>query len=189
MTLVLSWINLSSLVDPRSRIIVLWGPLTFPSVPKNMKMKTFRIWGKWKLKLPSPPWILIFLQSFWPFPFLKFRVKMDLHTPSIFFWHFFVGFQNGHLQGSCMGDMMGACTAPCTSAEVSAGDCPVASLDTSIKASPNSKGHCDCWSKSHATGVGFWRESLHQYFSGGAPRAPRPPIDVGASGRYEQRAA
>jgi len=68
----------------------------------------------------------------------------------------FLGANEPDIYGSCMGDMMGACTAPCTSGEVNAGDCPVASLDASKRASPNSKGHCDCWSKSHATGVGFW---------------------------------
>jgi len=68
----------------------------------------------------------------------------------------FLGANEPDIYGSCMGDMMGACTAPCTSDEVNAHNCPVASLDTSIKASPNSAGHCDCWSNSHATGVGFW---------------------------------
>lgn len=59
--------------------------------------------------------------------------------------------------GSCMGDMMGACIGPCTPAAVSRGDCPVAHVNgTSGTAKPNHNGHCDCWSSSHPTGVGFW---------------------------------
>ena len=54
----------------------------------------------------------------------------------------FLGANEPDIYGSCMGDMMGACTAPCTTAEANANDCPVASLDTSIKASPNSAGNC-----------------------------------------------
>jgi len=45
----------------------------------------------------------------------------------------FLGANEPDIYGSCMGDMMGACTAPCTAGEVNAHNCPVASLDTSIK--------------------------------------------------------
>ena len=69
----------------------------------------------------------------------------------------FLGANEPDITGSCMGDMMGKCTAPCNSHEVAIGDCPVAHLfGVQGSASPNSAGHCDCWSDSHATGVGYW---------------------------------
>lgn len=68
----------------------------------------------------------------------------------------FLGANEPDIQGSCMGDMMGACTAPCSDAEVQGGTCPVAHLLSQDPAEPNPLGHCDCWSDSHATGVGFW---------------------------------
>jgi hypothetical protein len=67
----------------------------------------------------------------------------------------FLGANEPDIQGSCMGNMMGACTAPCTPAEAS-GDCPVAHLSKHDGAKPNAQGHCDCWTDSHSTGVGFW---------------------------------
>ena len=58
--------------------------------------------------------------------------------------------------GSCMGDMMGACAGSCTDAEVAGGLCPVAHLHGAPGSQqPNAAGHCDCWSDSHATGVGY----------------------------------
>jgi len=69
----------------------------------------------------------------------------------------FLGANEPDIQGSCMGTMMGACRAPCSSGEVAAGDCPIAHLmGDQGTAQPNSRGHCDCWSDSHATGCGYW---------------------------------
>jgi len=69
----------------------------------------------------------------------------------------FLGANEPDIYGSCMGSMMGACRAPCTTGEVLAGDCPTAHLlQDQGSARPNSKGHCDCWSDSHATGCGYW---------------------------------
>jgi len=67
----------------------------------------------------------------------------------------FLGANEPDIVGSCMGNMMGTCTGSCTPNEVASG-CPVAQLNVSTPASPLPNGHCDCWSKSHATGVGFW---------------------------------
>ena len=52
------------------------------------QFKTCWTSGKWKLENTSSPWIRIFLWSFWPFQSLKFRVKMELHTP-MFVCHIF----------------------------------------------------------------------------------------------------
>jgi len=60
------------------------------------------------------------------------------------------------ITGSCMGNMFGSCTAACTDDEVQSGNCPVAHLTDPTPAQANPVGHCDCWSDSHATGVGFW---------------------------------
>lgn len=69
----------------------------------------------------------------------------------------FLGANEPDIYGSCMGNMMGACTAPCTPAEAQAGNCPVAHLmQPQGSGAPNSAGHCDCATDSHATGVGFW---------------------------------
>lgn len=66
----------------------------------------------------------------------------------------FLGMNEPDIYGSCMGDMMGECTAPCTADET---DCPTAHLDGDAGSNhPNENGHCDCYSDSHATGVGFW---------------------------------
>lgn len=47
---------------------------------------------------------------------------------------------------------MGKCVGPCDHA-----GCPVANLcGKQGSANPDAQGHCDCWSNSHATGVGFW---------------------------------
>jgi hypothetical protein len=67
----------------------------------------------------------------------------------------FLGSNEPDIIGSCMGNMMGTCTGSCTDAEVRSG-CPVADLHSPIPADPLPNGHCDCWSKSHATGMGFW---------------------------------
>lgn len=69
----------------------------------------------------------------------------------------FLGANEPDIYGSCMGDMMGACTGPCTTSEADSGNCPIAHL-TGRQGSghPNSEGHCNCYSDSHATGVGFW---------------------------------
>lgn len=64
-----------------------------------------------------------------------------------------LGANEPDMYGSCMGGMMGTCTAPCPSAA----NCPVCHLEaTPGSEQPNSFGQCDCWSDSHATGVGFW---------------------------------
>jgi hypothetical protein len=68
----------------------------------------------------------------------------------------FLGANEPDIYGSCMGNMFGKCTAPCKSYEVPS-DCPVAHLvGPQGSGQPNSQGRCDCWSDSHATGVGFW---------------------------------
>uniref|UniRef100_A0A7S4MC25 Asl1-like glycosyl hydrolase catalytic domain-containing protein n=1 Tax=Odontella aurita TaxID=265563 RepID=A0A7S4MC25_9STRA len=72
-----------------------------------------------------------------------------------------LGANEPDIYGSCMGEgVMGRCTAPCTAEEVARGDCPVAHLtgapEPGPEASANSRGRCDCWTDSHATGVGFW---------------------------------
>jgi hypothetical protein len=68
----------------------------------------------------------------------------------------FLGANEPDIYGSCMGDMMGACTGPCTDAETASG-CPTAHLQSPQgSGSPTSAGHCDCYTDSHATGVGFW---------------------------------
>jgi len=68
----------------------------------------------------------------------------------------FLGANEPDIYGSCMGSMMGSCTAPCTQADYNANDCPIAVADSTVTALPNSAGRCNCWEKSHATGVGFW---------------------------------
>lgn len=67
----------------------------------------------------------------------------------------FLGANEPDIIGSCMGNMMGKCTGSCTPAEVQSG-CPVAKLSGGSPANPLPNGHCDCWTSSHATGVGFW---------------------------------
>lgn len=67
----------------------------------------------------------------------------------------FLGANEPDIIGSCMGNMMGKCTGSCTNAEVHSG-CPVAKLNDPTPAEPLPNGHCDCWSMSHATGMGFW---------------------------------
>jgi len=68
----------------------------------------------------------------------------------------FLGANEPDMYGSCMGGMMGACTAPCQSG-TKPHDCPVCHLDAEPGTEqPNSLGQCDCWTASHATGVGFW---------------------------------
>ena len=44
-------------------------------------MKAFGMFGKGRLKTTSSLWILIFLQSFLPFPLFKFKVNMDFANP------------------------------------------------------------------------------------------------------------
>jgi len=69
----------------------------------------------------------------------------------------FLGMNEPDIAGSCMGNMFGKCSTACTDASVAAGDCPAAFLDKTLPpALPNSKGECNCWQHSHATGVGFW---------------------------------
>lgn len=74
------------------------------------------------------------------------------------------------ITGSCMGNMFGSCTAPCTSDEVSSGNCPIAHLTDPTPAQANPVGHCDCWTDSHASGVGFWS------FDGCANPQPLPTL-------------
>jgi len=67
----------------------------------------------------------------------------------------FLGANEPDIIGSCMGDVMGACTGSCLGGE--AGGCPVAHLHgVPGSGHPNAAGHCDCWTDSHATGVGYW---------------------------------
>jgi hypothetical protein len=66
----------------------------------------------------------------------------------------FLGANEPDIIGSCMGSMMGTCTGSCTAAEVASG-CPVSHL-IGPPADPLPDGHCDCWTDSHATGVGYW---------------------------------
>jgi len=68
----------------------------------------------------------------------------------------FLGANEPDMIGSCMGNMMGTCTAPCTPAEVNAGNCPVGHIHGTTPASPNSAGHCNCWTDDVATSSGFW---------------------------------
>jgi hypothetical protein len=69
----------------------------------------------------------------------------------------FLGANEPDIKGSCMGNMFGKCIAECTDAEVAADDCPAADLDITLPpAHPNAAGRCNCWERSHATGVGFW---------------------------------
>ena len=59
-----------------------WEPWSCPLGPKIMKMKTFLIFGKSKLKVTSPMWSRIILRSFWATPLFKFRVNMAPRTTS-----------------------------------------------------------------------------------------------------------
>lgn len=68
----------------------------------------------------------------------------------------FLGMNEPDISGSCMGNMFGSCTKSCSEASVAAGDCPAAVLGSDQPAHANSKGECNCWQFSHATGVGFW---------------------------------
>eukprot|EP00435_Cladocopium_sp_Y103_P023744 s108_g5.t1 len=66
-----------------------------------------------------------------------------------------LGTNEPDISGSCAGDMFPMCRAPCETE----GDCPVARLSQpqgDQRAEPNSKGECNCWQHSHATGAGFW---------------------------------
>lgn len=66
----------------------------------------------------------------------------------------FLGANEPDIIGSCMGSMMGKCTGSCTAGEVASG-CPISHLN-GAPAEPLPNGHCDCWTDSHATGMGFW---------------------------------
>ena len=57
-----------------------------PRTPRN---EDFSYFWKWNLKVPSPLWILIFLGSFWPFPFVRLSVKINLQTQHWIFPIFF----------------------------------------------------------------------------------------------------
>lgn len=74
------------------------------------------------------------------------------------------------IYGSCMGNMFATCTGPCTGDEVQSGNCPIAHLAGTVPAKANPVGHCDCWTDSHATGVGFWS------FDGCANNQPLPTL-------------
>lgn len=65
-----------------------------------------------------------------------------------------LGTNEPDIYGSCMGDMFGKCTSHCDTQV----DCPAARLfpTDGIHAQPNSRGECNCWQYSHATGAGFW---------------------------------
>jgi len=69
----------------------------------------------------------------------------------------FLGMNEPDIQGSCMGNMFGTCVRPCTPQAVQRNDCPVADNGVGMTPrEPNSQGMCDCWSRSVATGCGFW---------------------------------
>lgn len=63
-----------------------------------------------------------------------------------------LGANEPDMVGSCMGTMMGKCTAPCLPNET---PCPACHAHGPPE-EPLPNGHCDCWSFSHATGVGYW---------------------------------
>eukprot|EP00438_Fugacium_kawagutii_P009853 Skav209420 [mRNA] locus=scaffold1411:337164:354193:+ [translate_table: standard] len=63
-----------------------------------------------------------------------------------------LGTNEPDIYGSCMGNMFGKCRSHCETPT----DCPVARLDLTSTAEPNSRGECNCWQYSHATGAGFW---------------------------------
>ena len=63
-----------------------------------------------------------------------------------------LGTNEPDIYGSCMGNMFGKCRSHCETPT----DCPVASLSATTPAEPNSRGECNCWQYSHATGAGFW---------------------------------
>lgn len=63
-----------------------------------------------------------------------------------------LGTNEPDIYGSCMGNMFGKCRSHCETPT----DCPVARLDLTAAAEPNSRGECNCWQYSHATGAGFW---------------------------------
>lgn len=67
-----------------------------------------------------------------------------------------LGSNEPDISGSCMGGMFGKCTATCTDADVADNQCPICHLDAQGTEQPNQYGRCNCWSASHATGVGFW---------------------------------
>lgn len=69
-----------------------------------------------------------------------------------------LGSNEPDIRGSCMGNMFGKCVSPCDDASTASGDCPAAKLwPVDPPGTPNSKGQCNCWQFSHATGVGFWQ--------------------------------
>eukprot|EP00435_Cladocopium_sp_Y103_P057740 s491_g20.t1 len=63
-----------------------------------------------------------------------------------------LGTNEPDIYGSCMGNMFGKCRSHCETPT----DCPIARLDLKAAAEPNSRGECNCWQYSHATGAGFW---------------------------------
>lgn len=62
--------------------------------------------------------------------------------------------------GSCEGTQ-GFCSAPCVDDEVQAGECPIAKKGMA-EPYANAAGHCDCWTSSSATSVGYW--SFHDCY-------------------------
>jgi len=67
-----------------------------------------------------------------------------------------LGMNEPDIYGSCMGNMFGSCTAPCDDEAVRSNDCPTAWIGGSSPAEANSRGQCNCWQHSEATGCGFW---------------------------------
>ena len=69
------------LVDPQSRMMGSWGPLTFSLIPKIINVQTCQCFGKSTFEFNNPMWIRIYLQSFWVFPLLSVCKNGS--------WHFF----------------------------------------------------------------------------------------------------
>ena len=60
---------LNNLKDPKSRIMGLYGSLTFALDMKSIRMKTFLAFGKWTFEFTNKQWITIYVWSWLPFPF------------------------------------------------------------------------------------------------------------------------
>jgi len=67
-----------------------------------------------------------------------------------------LGMNEPDIAGSCLGNMFGTCGAPCDQEAVQSNDCPAAWMAGMPPAEPNSRGQCNCYEHSSATGCGFW---------------------------------
>jgi len=66
-----------------------------------------------------------------------------------------MGMNEPDMTGSCMGNLFGKCSKSCSQDSVNRGDCPAA-FPYGFEGEANSKGECNCWQYSYASGVGFW---------------------------------